>query len=163
MEQVSEVLGEALTKESFGAFALRPEIQRSLEAMGFTHPTEIQLQAIPLALKGEDFIGQAKTGTGKTAAFGLPMLNRLTAGQRGLILVPTRELALQGQTEMRKFSKFLPMRIVALYGGQSINVQIDELERGVDVVVATPGRLLDHLERRTDRKSTRLNSSHMSI
>src|SRR3989344_600852 len=149
MEQVSEVLGEALTKESFSAFALRPEIRQSLDAMGFTHPTEIQLQAIPLALKGEDFIGQAKTGTGKTAAFGLPMLNRLSAGQRGLILVPTRELALQVQTEMRKFSKFLPMRIVALYGGQSINVQIDELERGVDIVVATPGRLLDHLERRT--------------
>jgi len=148
-EAITEVLAEAITQGSFRDFALREELQRALTQMQFAHPTEIQQQAIPLALKGEDFIGQAKTGTGKTAAFGLPMLQTLASGQQGLILVPTRELALQVTAELRKFSKFWQMRIVSLYGGQSINVQFDELTNGVDIIVATPGRLLDHLERRT--------------
>jgi ATP-dependent RNA helicase RhlE len=117
---------------------------------GYTHPTPIQLEAIPLALRGRDLIGLAQTGTGKTAAFTLPIIDRLLDGPRRtrvLILTPTRELAAQVEESFHKYSKGSGLSVVAVYGGVGLEPQERALRRGVDVVVATPGRLLDHLER----------------
>jgi ATP-dependent RNA helicase RhlE len=118
-------------------------------------PTPIQLRAIPLILAGRDVIGSAQTGTGKTAAFGLPMLSKLgqhqPAGPRALILEPTRELASQVETAMRDYARFTDLRVTVVYGGVGYGRQNDELKAGTDIVVATPGRLLDHLEQRTVR------------
>jgi ATP-dependent RNA helicase RhlE len=118
--------------------------------MGYVEPTPIQLRAIPLILEGRDVIGSAQTGTGKTAAFALPILTKLGEGNgitRTLILEPTRELAAQVETAMRDFSRFLNIRIAVLYGGVGYGKQTDELKAGADVIVATPGRLLDHIQR----------------
>lgn len=138
----------------FTKLGLSPQIMSSLKDMGFTTPTPIQQQGIPLLLQGEDLIGQAQTGTGKTAAFGLCILERLLQGQsrgkvRALVLVPTRELAVQVAGEIGKIGKNLPLRTLAIYGGQDIERQIAPLQSGVDIIVGTPGRLLDHMERRT--------------
>jgi len=122
---------------------------------GYTSPTEIQRKAIPLAIAGKDIIGCAPTGTGKTAAFVLPILDRLqhnTLGQRhrfprALILTPTRELAQQIDDSIRTYGKFTGFRSLSVYGGVGIGGQLSCLRQGVDIVVATPGRLLDHLER----------------
>ena len=123
--------------------------------MGYVDPTPIQLRAIPLILAGRDVIGSAQTGTGKTAAFGLPMLSKLgqhqPAGPRALILEPTRELASQVETAMRDYARFTDLRVTVVYGGVGYGRQNDELKAGTDIVVATPGRLLDHLEQRTVR------------
>lgn len=118
-------------------------------AAGYTDPTPIQLRAIPLVLQGRDLIGAAQTGTGKTAAFALPLISRL--GQRGalraLILEPTRELAAQVETAIRDFARFTPLRMVVLYGGTGYGRQDQALRQGTDIVVATPGRLLDQMQR----------------
>ena len=124
--------------------------------MGYVDPTPIQLRAIPLVLSGRDVIGSAQTGTGKTAAFALPMLSKLgqhaPAGPRALILEPTRELAAQVETAFRDYARFLPdLKISVVYGGVGYGKQNDELRAGADIVVATPGRLLDHLEQGTLR------------
>ena len=123
--------------------------------MGYVDPTPIQLRAIPLVLTGRDVIGSAQTGTGKTAAFALPMLSKLShhaPGPRALILEPTRELAAQVETAFRDYARFLPdLRISVVYGGVGYGRQNDELRAGADIVVATPGRLLDHLEQGTVR------------
>ena len=123
--------------------------------MGYADPTPIQLRAIPLVLAGRDVIGSAQTGTGKTAAFALPMLSRLAhhaPGPRALILEPTRELAAQVETAFRDYARFLPdLKISVVYGGVGYGKQNDELRAGADIVVATPGRLLDHLEQGTLR------------
>ncbi|MEI7553259.1 MAG: DEAD/DEAH box helicase [Verrucomicrobiota bacterium] len=116
--------------------------------MGYVTPTPIQLQAIPVVLKGGDVIGSAQTGTGKTAAFALPIIQRL-AGHgklRCLILEPTRELALQVEEAFQKFAKFTDLRVTIVYGGVGYGKQTDDLRRGMDILAATPGRLLDHLE-----------------
>ena len=125
-------------------------------ATGYTAPTEIQTQAIPAAIAGKDIIGCAQTGTGKTAAFVLPILNRLSHEQAGrrkvvrsLILTPTRELAVQIEQSIRDYGRFLHLRTLAVYGGVNIKGQFNALRQGVDIVVATPGRLLDHMNRRT--------------
>ena len=122
----------------------------AVEKMGYTEPTPIQLQAIPLVLAGRDVIGSAQTGTGKTAAFALPILQRL--GRHGalrcLILEPTRELAVQVEEAFRDFGKFTNLRTTVIYGGVGYGRQREDLQRGVDVVMATPGRLLDLLEQR---------------
>ncbi len=136
----------------FASLRLSHNVVRGARAAGYTEPTPIQAQAIPAILAGKDLIGTAQTGTGKTAAFALPILDLLKDGQglRALILTPTRELAAQIETNIRDYARFLPqIRCAALYGGVAMGPQISELRRGVDIVVATPGRLLDHLRRRT--------------
>ena len=129
---------------------LQPELQKAFDEMGFTEMTDIQIKAIPLIQQGRDVIGQSQTGSGKTAAFGFPLLEKMihNSGLQALILVPTRELCEQVTTEMRKFAKHKRMNIIAVYGGVSINPQIHDL-RHADIVVATPGRMLDHLQRGT--------------
>ncbi|WP_354553303.1 DEAD/DEAH box helicase [Kaistia defluvii] len=132
---------------------------RALDVAGITTPTPIQAQAIPALLEGRDMLGIAQTGTGKTAAFGLPLLQHLSRradglqpkSARSLILAPTRELAIQIDSELRKFSKFLGIRHALVFGGVGHQPQIRALEKGVDILVATPGRLLDHLQARVVR------------
>lgn len=125
----------------------------ALKKKGFEEPTPIQMQVIPLLLAGEvDVIGQAQTGTGKTAAFGLPLIEKLPEAQKHvqvIILVPTRELALQVSEEINSLKGTKRLTIAAIYGGQSIDAQLDRLRRGVDIVVGTPGRVLDHIERKS--------------
>ena len=129
---------------------LQPELAKAFEEMGFLEYTDIQKKTIPLIQQGKDVIGQSFTGSGKTVAFGFPILEKITHnhGLQALILVPTRELCEQVTTEMRKFAKHKKMFINAIYGGVSINPQIHSLGHA-DIVVATPGRMLDHLERGT--------------
>ena len=125
-----------------------------VKAMGYLEPTPIQLRAIPLILAGTDVIGSAQTGTGKTAAFALPILSKLGTHQpqpRVLILEPTRELAAQVETAFRDFARFTNLRAAVLYGGVGYGKQMDALRNGVDVIIATPGRLLDHMGRGTCR------------
>ena len=148
----------------FAALGLDPRLVEGLEALGYEEPTTIQQETIPRLLEGRDLVGQAATGTGKTAAFALPLLQRF-AERRGerrgdrrgttrgvpfaLILVPTRELAMQVAEAVHRYGRALQVSVLAIYGGQSYQPQLRALERGVDVVVATPGRALDHLRRGT--------------
>ena len=144
---------------TFESLGLAPALLRALAENNYTTPTPIQAEAIPLALAGHDVLGGAQTGTGKTAAFGLPLLNRLAKATppngprkpRALILTPTRELALQVCDSLRAYAKHLRLNITAIYGGAGMQPQIDNFRRGVDVLVACPGRLIDHLERGTVR------------
>ncbi|MFZ0842783.1 MAG: DEAD/DEAH box helicase [Nitrosotalea sp.] len=133
----------------FEELGLKDTILTALNEMGFKEPFPIQAGAIPVFLSGQDVIGQAHTGTGKTAAFSLPIIQNITpkAGIQALIIAPTRELAVQISDEIVKFSRHSGIRSVTIYGGQSMNVQLDELRRGVEIVVATPGRLIDHIKR----------------
>jgi ATP-dependent RNA helicase DeaD len=135
--------------KSFKELGLSIEALKALDENGFKDPFPIQESTIPLILKGIDVIGQAHTGTGKTAAFSLPIVTRVRKNGpiQALILVPTRELAMQVTNEIRKLSKYSGIRALAVYGGQSMGLQISQLKRGVQVVVATPGRLIDHLKR----------------
>ncbi|MBN6103295.1 DEAD/DEAH box helicase [Xanthomonas sp. CFBP 8703] len=144
---------------SFESLGLAPFLLRALAEQGYETPTPIQLQAIPLALAGHDLMAGAQTGTGKTAAFGLPLLQHLgTSPQpvgngarkpRALILTPTRELATQVHDSLRGYSKYLRIPSTTIYGGVGMGNQLDALRRGVDLLIACPGRLLDHLERRS--------------
>ena len=140
---------------SFESLGLSPELLRALAEQNFTTPTPIQQQAIPLALEGHDLLAGAQTGTGKTAAFGLPLLQHLAATPnrshkpRALVLTPTRELAAQVSDNLRSYGKYLRVRSATVYGGVGMGPQIDALRRGVDLLIACPGRLIDHLERRT--------------
>ncbi len=129
---------------------LQPELQKAVEDLGYTSWTDIQKQAIPAIQEGKDVIGQSKTGSGKTAAFGLPIIEKTLPrmGLQAVILVPTRELCEQVMQEMLKFSKYKRMHILAVYGGVSITPQIEKL-RHSEIMVATPGRLLDHMQRGT--------------
>ncbi len=138
----------------FKALNLSDNVLRGVQAAGYTDPTPIQLRAIPVVLSGGDLIGSAQTGTGKTAAFALPILTRLgkhAAGQnaRVLVLEPTRELAAQVETAFRDFARFTDLRAVAIFGGVGYGNQRAELRRGVDIIVATPGRLMDYLKEGT--------------
>ncbi|MSQ88703.1 MAG: DEAD/DEAH box helicase [Betaproteobacteria bacterium] len=139
---------------SFNTLGLSAELLRAVSEQGYTEPTPIQAQAIPVVLSGRDLLAAAQTGTGKTAGFTLPLLQLLH--QRGsakviraLILVPTRELAAQVQESVRVYGKYKPLRSITIFGGVNINPQIQDLRRGVDIVVATPGRLLDHVQQKT--------------
>ncbi|HUF61322.1 MAG TPA: DEAD/DEAH box helicase [Verrucomicrobiales bacterium] len=134
----------------FRELGLSDELLRAVEAQGFTEPTGIQGEAIPRILEGRDVIGSSQTGTGKTAAFGLPVLTRLArhGTLRCLILEPTRELAAQVAEHFRELGQFLDLKGVLIHGGVGYGSQIDALQTGVDYVVATPGRLLDHMGRR---------------
>ena len=128
-------------------------IVRAVKEMGFQHFSPIQEQSIPEILAGKDVIGQAQTGTGKTAAFGIPLLQAVdpdTKGMQGLVLCPTRELAMQAAEELRKFAKYMSgIRVLAVYGGQEIYKQIKSLKGNVQIIVGTPGRVMDHLRRHT--------------
>ena len=136
---------------SFNNFGLSPEVVRGTQAMGFTEPTPIQLRAFPIILAGKDLAGTAQTGTGKTAAFALPILTSL--GKHGafrcLVIEPTRELAAQVETAFRDYGRFTDLRVALVHGGVGYGKQREEAARGTDIVVATPGRLLDLLEQRT--------------
>jgi ATP-dependent RNA helicase RhlE len=134
----------------FTSFGLSRAVVEGVKAMGYVAPTPIQLRAIPLIMAKQDVIGGAQTGTGKTAAFALPILSLLGQHQRAtrvLVLEPTRELAAQVETAFRDLARFTDLRVAVLYGGVGYGQQTDALKRGVDVLVATPGRLLDHLHR----------------
>ena len=135
-------------KTTFQQLGLGSEILRALNENGFEAPFPIQEAAIPFILKGMDVIGQAHTGTGKTAAFSLPLLTKIKydGPVQALILVPTRELAVQVTSEINRLAKYTGIRTVSVYGGQSINIQNDQLERGAQIIVATPGRLIDHIK-----------------
>ncbi len=135
----------------FEDFSLSKETLRSISHMGFHEPTEIQVSAIPIILKGLDVTGQAQTGTGKTAAFGIPIVERCRKGKNpfAIILEPTRELALQVSEEIVKIGRFKKVNVLPVYGGTSIERQIKALRHGVNVIVGTPGRIIDHLNRKT--------------
>ncbi len=133
----------------FEELGIKQSILDALVEQGFEEAFPIQEAAIPVLLSGRDVIGQAHTGTGKTAAYAISMLQSIDPGHgiQGLVVAPTRELALQITTEIKKFGRHTGMRVVAIYGGAGMGGQLDELERGADIVVATPGRLIDHIER----------------
>jgi ATP-dependent RNA helicase RhlE len=137
---------------AFSALGLSKTIVEGVKAMGYVEPTPIQLRAIPILMAGRDVIGSAQTGTGKTAAFALPILHQLgesTGQTRALILEPTRELAAQVETALRDFSRFTNMKVALLYGGVGYGRQTDQLKAGADIIIATPGRLQDHMGRGT--------------
>ena len=145
---------EEMEITDFSQFAISDEIKSAVADMGFTKPTHIQVQGIPAVLSGRDVIGHSQTGTGKTAAFGIPAIELIEPGPKGktqiLILCPTRELAQQVAAQMRNFGKYKKgLGIVCVYGGQSIDLQMASLRRGCDVVIGTPGRVMDHMRRRT--------------
>ena len=135
--------------EAFAALGVRNSILRGLADMGFTEPSEIQQLLIPVAMTGVDILGQARTGTGKTAAFGIPVLCRIERGVsvQCLILTPTRELAVQVSEDMRRYAKHTPIKVVAVYGGQKIQGDIKALHGNPEVVIGTPGRVIDLLDR----------------
>src|SRR5699024_1871231 len=131
-------------------------ILKSLDTMGFEEATPIQAETIPLAMKGEDVIGQAQTGTGKTAAFGIPMIERFDRnekGVKGLVVEQTRELATEVAAEFDRLGRSSGIKTLSIYGGQQMGRQIRALKDGPHIVVATPGRLLDHMRRRTIKMS----------
>ena len=153
--------------QSFALLGLAAELTRVVAEQGYTEPTPVQAQAIPVILAGRDVLACAQTGTGKTAGFTLPLLQRLSAASptaahpprrvRALILTPTRELAAQIEESVRTYGQYLPLQSTLVYGGVNINPQIEALRRGVDILVATPGRLLDHLQQKT------ANLAHVEI
>jgi len=149
-----------LASTSFDQLGLIAPLVQAVRDLGYEQPTPVQEQAIPLVLAGRDLMAGAQTGTGKTAAFALPILQRLAPQAsssasparhpvRALILTPTRELAIQVEQSFRDYGKHLPLRSAVVYGGADMNAQIQQLRRGVEVLVATPGRLLDHVQSKT--------------
>ena len=149
-----------MSSTSFAELNLAPELLKALTESGYTTPTPIQSEAIPMVLQGRDLMAGAQTGTGKTAAFTLPMLQKLLPHAssstsparhpvRALVLAPTRELAIQVEENIKAYAKHIPLRSLAVYGGVDIKKQIPILRTGVEILVATPGRLLDHLEQKT--------------
>ena len=138
-------------QEMFGSLLLDKKIVASLTAMGFEEPSPIQEQTIPLVLEGSDVIGQAQTGTGKTAAFGIPVVQSITDHRhiQALIMTPTRELAIQVAEEIGKIGRASKIKALPVYGGQPIDRQIRALRSGVQIVIGTPGRLIDHINRKT--------------
>lgn len=143
---------------TFEEMCLDTRIMRAIAEMGFEQPSPSQAQSIPIAVEGKDMIGQARTGTGKTASFGIPMLQRINPKDKNLqaiVLCPTRELAIQSANEIRKLAKFLHgIKVLPIYGGQEISKQIRSLKGGVQIVIGTPGRVMDHLRRHTLKPQT---------
>jgi len=142
---------------SFTTLGLSAELLHAIADQGYSKPTPVQRQAIPVILEGKDIMAGAQTGTGKTAGFALPLLQRLSERYQGngsrrvraLIVTPTRELAAQVEESVTTYGKYLPLKSAVIYGGVKINPQIEKLRRGIDILVATPGRLLDHVQQRT--------------
>jgi ATP-dependent RNA helicase DeaD len=148
--------------QNFNDLPLSKDVLRGIKALGFESPSPIQAQSIMPLLEGRDVIGQAQTGTGKTAAFGIPMVESIDPSDRrvqGLVLAPTRELAVQIAEHISRISRFTGVRVCPIYGGEKINHQIRQLKSGVHIVVGTPGRVIDHLERGT----LRLRDVHMVV
>lgn len=137
----------------FNTLPIKKEILKAVEKMGFEEMTPIQARAIPVALMGRDLVGQAQTGTGKTAAFGIPILEKIQAKLKkpqALVVCPTRELAIQVAEEIRNLAKYLPsIKVLPIYGGQEISKQIRSLKAGVQIIIGTPGRIMDHMRRKT--------------
>ncbi len=135
---------------NFEDLNLSKETMKSISEIGFEEPTPIQISAIPLIMNGHDIMGQAQTGTGKTAAFGIPIVEKCKRGKNpfAIILEPTRELAVQVAQEIHKIGKHKKIKVLPVYGGSSLERQFKALKRGVDVVVGTPGRLIDHLAKK---------------
>lgn len=138
----------------FNELNLSQELLRAVDELGYEEMTEIQKESIPLLLEGRDVVGRSNTGTGKTAAFGIPAVESITEADRRtaavLILCPTRELAMQAAEEIRKFAMFKHgVKACAVYGGASMEKQIHELKRGANIIIGTPGRVMDHIRRRT--------------
>ena len=151
---------QEISISTFESLGLKPELLRAVADQGYTEPTPIQAQAIPVVLAGKDLLGAAQTGTGKTAGFTLPLLQILSARAnashsparhpvRALIVTPTRELAAQVEESVRTYGKYIPVKSITIYGGVGMQPQIDALRKGVDILVATPGRLLDHVQQKT--------------
>jgi len=143
---------KAEKNDGFGSLGLDPRILEALTTLGYEEPTPIQSQTIPALIAGRDLLGQAATGTGKTAAFALPLIQRIATEGRsetatGIVLVPTRELAMQVAEAVHRYGKALGIRVLPIYGGQPIGRQLHAMRAGIDVVIATPGRALDHLRR----------------
>ncbi len=148
--------------QEFNDLPLSKDVLRGIKALGFDKPSPIQAQSIMPLLEGRDVIGQAQTGTGKTAAFAIPMVEGIDLGDdrvQGLVLAPTRELAIQIADHISRISRYTGVRVCPIYGGEKINRQIRQLKRGVHIVVGTPGRIIDHLQRRT----LRLRAVHMVV
>lgn len=146
----------------FKDFNLSNELMKAVASMGFEEPTPIQAQAIPIGLSGKDMIGQAQTGTGKTTAFGIPLIEKAVSGDagiQGLVLAPTRELAVQVAEELNRIGNAKGIRTLPIYGGQDIGRQIRALKKYPQIIAATPGRLIDHIE----RKTIRLNNIHTVV
>ena len=147
----------------FEELDIRPEIFRAVQDMGFEEATPIQAQAIPVVMTGVDMIGQAQTGTGKTAAFGIPLLQKVDPENRkvqALVLCPTRELAIQVAEELRSLAKYMHgVKVLPIYGGQDMSRQIRSLKGGVQIIIGTPGRVMDHMRRHT----IRLNDLHTVV
>ena len=148
-----EPVDPPVSLQSFAALGLSESLCKAVREMGFDAPSPIQEQSIPPTLEGKDLIGQAQTGTGKTAAFGLPILQRIEPSKRSpqaIILCPTRELAIQVSDELHRYAKYLfGVRILPVYGGQDISRQIRGLREGAQIIVGTPGRVMDHMRRKT--------------
>ncbi|MCY4624860.1 MAG: DEAD/DEAH box helicase [Chloroflexi bacterium] len=137
---------------TFGPVSVSREVAQALHVIGYQSPTPVQEQCIPLMNDGKDVVAQAMTGTGKTAAFGIPLVEKVDTERKSvqaIVLAPTRELAVQVSDELHRLGKFKGVRVVACYGGQALSTQINALNAGVHIVVGTPGRVLDHLRRRT--------------
>jgi ATP-dependent RNA helicase DeaD len=160
MTELDTAAEASASTSAFAALGIDARIAEALTALGYEEPTPVQRAAIPSLLAGRDVLAQAATGTGKTAAFSLPLLTRIAAGHRSqggpsvLILVPTRELAMQVAEAVHRYGKALGLQALAVYGGASMELQVRALRRGVDVVIATPGRALDHIRRQTLKLST---------
>lgn len=139
---------------NFSELELQPNVLKAITEMGFEEPTPIQAKTLPLALAGKDLIGQAQTGTGKTAAFGIPMIEKIDPSEEkvvSLVMCPTRELAIQVAEELGKLSRFKRLRVLPIYGGQEIGRQIRALKKRPQIIIGTPGRMLDHINRKTIR------------
>src|SRR5665647_368368 len=151
-----------MENKGFNQLELSDSVQRAIEDMGFEEPSKIQMDAIPLLLEGFDLIGQAQTGTGKTLAFGASILSMNNKDEKGvycLIVTPTRELAIQVNDELVRIAKYSNIKLLPVYGGQPIERQITALRRGIDIVVGTPGRLLDLIR----RKAINLSKVHFVV
>jgi len=137
--------------QTFESLRIDPRILKAIEKKGWSEPTPVQVDTIPVIMDGRDVMAQAQTGTGKTAAFGIPILQRIEKGKipSALVLVPTRELGLQVSEEIKEIGEFMDIRVLPVYGGASIDVQFEALRRGVEIVVGTPGRVIDHIKRGT--------------
>ncbi len=152
---VSDVAADWRPTGRFGDISVSEPVERALTAMGYEEPSPIQTMVVPHLLDGRDLVGQAQTGTGKTSAFGIPMVEAIMSetarpgSPHAIVLCPTRELAVQVTGELTKLGAYAGVKPLAVYGGQAMSVQLDALHAGAQVVVATPGRLMDHMERRT--------------
>ena len=141
-----------MNKIKFEQLGLNEYVLHAIQDLKFEYPSDIQEKSIPVALEDFDIIGQAQTGTGKTLAFGAPIISRMeksTGKVQAIVLAPTRELAIQVGEELKRIAKYERIKILPIYGGQSIDIQISALKRGVDIVVGTPGRILDHIRKGT--------------